>query len=45
MFLVRSGVQIIMVQSYWIEALSLRALSAQDATDEEFIQKIIEVLE
>ena len=31
-------------QTYWMEALSLCPLSAQNLTDEEFIQKVVENL-
>ena len=31
-------------QTYWIEALSLRCLSAPDSTDEEFLKKVVEIL-
>ena len=34
----------ITLQTYWIEALSLRSLSPCDTTDEDVVQKIAEIL-
>ena len=43
-FYSRKRVLIYKLQTYWIEALSLRSLSAHDPTDEEFIDKVVQLL-